>query len=187
MDRVRGTLKQRVILIGGCLAIMWLAEIADAVVFRGSLDRLGIYPRQVSGLPGIVFAPFLHGNFQHLMANTLPFITLGWLVMIRESTDFIMVTLLSTLLGGLGTWLFASNGYHIGASGVVFGYLGFLLARGYFDRHPLNIAISVLVAVLYSRVLWGLLPANGISWEGHLFGLLSGIAIAKFASPKHIS
>jgi membrane associated rhomboid family serine protease len=87
----------------------------------------------------------------------------------------------------LGTWLFASNGYHIGASGVVFGYLGFLLARGYFDRHPLNIAISVLVAVLYSRVLWGLLPANGISWEGHLFGLLSGIAIAKFASPKHIS
>jgi membrane associated rhomboid family serine protease len=164
------------------VGIMWGLEIIDVVLFGNRLDQLGIHPRQLSGLVGIPLAPFLHGDFRHLIANTVPFVTLGWLVMLRRTEDFWWVTIISVVVGGLGVWLFGGWGtVHIGASGVVFGYLGFLLLRGYFERSAGSILFSLMIFVLYGGLVWGILPwqQRGISWEAHLFGFLGGVLAAR--------
>ena len=165
------------------VVLLWSIEIADWLLFRGYLDQwLGIRPRTMAGLWGIIFAPFLHGNFGHLFANTLPLVTLSWLVMLRKTSDWVIVSIIAALCSGLGTWLIgASNSTHIGASGVIFGYFGFLLLRGYFERSFVAIAFSLLVTVLYGGLLFGTVPflnAPNISWEGHLFGFLGGVLAA---------
>ena len=105
-----------------CLAIFWIVEIADYLVFNGSLDSYGIQPHSLIGLRGIVFAPLLHGGFGHLIANSIPFLTLGWLTMIQETSDFYIVSIVSALIGGLGVWIFgAPNSVHIGASILLYG------------------------------------------------------------------
>lgn len=171
--------KAQVLILGTFVAIMWGVEILD-VVLGGTLDRYGIIPRTLIGLRGILFAPFLHGNFPHLIANTVPFLILGWLVMLRRTSDFFWVTAIVMVLGGLGTWLFApSFTVHIGASGVIFGYLGFLISRGYFERRFGSILFSFIVFALYGSLIWGVLPGQiGISWQGHLFGFIGGIIAA---------
>ncbi len=104
---------------------MWLVEIVDTSL-GGALDIYGIIPHNEIGLRGILFAPFLHGNFVHLAANTIPFLTLGWLIMLRETSDFFVVSGITMLVSGAGVWLTgAPDSIHIGASGVIFGYLGF--------------------------------------------------------------
>lgn len=185
MKEIVSELKSQVTILGSLIAVMWGIEILDESVFRHGLDIFGILPRQPIGLRGILFAPFLHTSFQHLIANTAPFVILGWLVMARSITDFVTVSLTCMVVGGLGTWAFGANGLHIGASGVIFGYLGFLLARCYFDRRLSSGAIALFVGATYGTVLWGVLPsAPGISWEGHLFGLLSGVLAAKLVNIK---
>ncbi|MGB3573849.1 MAG: rhomboid family intramembrane serine protease [Phormidesmis sp.] len=167
----------------GIVALLWVIEAVDLIFFNGALNNLGIRPRTVSGLWGILFAPFLHGNFAHLLANTIPLVSLGWLIMLRKSEDLIPVTIISALVGGFGTWLIGSPGVHIGASGVIFGYFGFLLLRGYFERSLVAIAFSLLVTFLYSGIIWGVLPSQpGISWEGHLCGFIGGIIAARLLS-----
>jgi membrane associated rhomboid family serine protease len=162
-----------------CVALAWVMELGDAIVPGDWLDSHGIVPRTWSGLWGIVFAPILHGGFAHLIANTVPFLTLGFLVLLRGLGTFIGVSLLVIVMGGLGVWAFARQGYHIGASGLIFGYIGYLLARGYFERSFGSLAVAVMVAVLYGGALWGILPGQrGISWEGHLFGFLAGVVTA---------
>ncbi len=163
------------------LAIMWVEEAIDFVL-HGALNQYGIVPRNVTGLRGIVFAPFLHANFTHLIANTLPFASLAWFVMLRRMRDFVIVSLMVMLIGGLGTWLIGpSYSVHIGASGVIFGYLGFLLARGFFERSWLAILLSLAVAFVYGGALWGVLPGQaGVSWQGHLFGFIGGVLAAKW-------
>lgn len=187
---IAGELKQQAVILGGFVVLLWIVEILDALVFRGALNQYGIRPRELSGLWGILFAPFLHGNFEHLIANTFPLVTLGWFVMVREISDFFIVTLFAAILGGLGTWLIGVSGsVHIGASGLVFGYLGFLLLRGYFERSVTSIALSLLVFVLYGSLIWGVLPNQpGISWEGHLFGFIGGAIAARLLAktqPSH--
>lgn len=187
----RQEIKTQAIILATFVAIFWLLEILDQFVFRGSLDYFGIIPHQVIGLRGILFAPFLHGNFPHLIANTVPFLILGWLVMLQETSDFFIVTGLTMLVGGLGVWLFAAPGStHIGASILIFGYLGFLLLRGYFQRNIPSILLSILVFLLYGGTIWGVLPSRpGISWQGHLFGFLGGVLAAKLIATekKHYS
>jgi membrane associated rhomboid family serine protease len=176
--------KAQVLILGGLVALMWGIEIVDRILL-GSLDIYGIIPRTLIGLRGILFAPLLHGNFAHLIGNTIPFVILGWLVMLRRTRDFFVVTPIVMLVGGLGTWLIGSPGVHIGASGVIFGYLGFLLSRGYFERSLTAIAFSIVVAVLYGGLIWGVIPGNpGISWEGHLFGFIGGIIAARLVAKK---
>ena len=177
----RQEIKTQAIILATFVAIFWLLEILDQFVFRGSLDIFGIIPHQVIGLRGILFAPFLHGDFPHLIANTVPLLILGWLVMLQETSDFFIVTGLTMLVGGLGVWLFAAPGsIHIGASILIFGYLGFLLLRGYFQRNIPSILLSILVFLLYGGTIWGVLPSRpGISWQGHLFGFLGGVLAAK--------
>ncbi|MCA1992835.1 MAG: rhomboid family intramembrane serine protease [Coleofasciculus sp. S288] len=178
-------LKTQVKVLGGFVAIMWILEIVDLVVFQGALNAYGILPRHLIGLRGILFAPFLHGNFAHLIANTIPFLTLGWFVMLRETSDFFVVTAITMLVSGLGVWLLGSPGLHIGASGVIFGYLGFLLLRGYFERNIPSILLSLIVGFLYGGTIWGVLPIQqGVSWEGHLFGFIGGILAARLLTRR---
>lgn len=173
-------LKNQATILGVMVALMWISEILDIFVFRHRLDVYGILPRNIIGLRGILFAPFLHGGFPHLIANTVPFITLGWLIMVRETREFFPVTVVIAIVGGLGVWLFGAPAYHIGASGLIFGYLGFLLLRGYFERSFSSIAIALVVFALYGGVLWGVLPSYpGVSWESHLFGFIGGGIAAK--------
>lgn len=187
----RQEIKTQAIILATFVAIFWLLEILDQFVFRGSLDYFGIMPHQVIGLRGLLFAPFLHGDFPHLIANTVPFLILGWLVMLQETSDFFIVTGLTMVVGGLGVWLFAAPGsIHIGASILIFGYLGFLLLRGYFQRNIPSILLSILVFLLYGGTIWGVLPSRpGISWQGHLFGFLGGVLAAKLIATekKHYS
>jgi membrane associated rhomboid family serine protease len=181
-DEERGILQEiqaQVTILGGLVLVAWAIELVDIFVFRQRLNLFGIYPRTLIGLRGIVFAPFLHGGIYHLVANTVPFVTLGWLIMLRRTSDFLIVSLISALVGGLGTWLFGRPSIHIGASGVIFGFLGYLLTRGWFERKPLSIALSLFVAIVYGSMIGGVLPVNGwVSWEGHLFGFLGGVAAA---------
>jgi membrane associated rhomboid family serine protease len=181
MKEVLGEIRTQILILLTLVGIMWGLEILDTFVFQHGLDTLGILPRQAIGLRGILFAPFLHGSFAHLAANTIPFIVLGWLIMAQSIKNFVIVSVTCMLVGGLGTWLFGATALHIGASGVIFGYLGFLLARYYFDRRLSSGIIALFVGCTYGSVLWGILPSlPGISWEGHLFGFASGILAARF-------
>jgi membrane associated rhomboid family serine protease len=166
----------------GFVAALWAIEIVDTFLLRGGLDYFGIRPRKLIGLRGVLLAPLLHGNLQHLAANTTPLLMLGWLVMLRGLPDFLGVTAFVWLVSGLGVWLFApTRSNHIGASGLVFGYFGFLLLRGYFERSFGAIAISVIVGLLYGSLIWSVLPIRrGMSWQGHLFGFAGGIVAAKY-------
>jgi membrane associated rhomboid family serine protease len=160
------------------LAVMWGSEIVD-VPLDGRLDRHGIAPRELSGLDGVLWAPFLHGGFGHLIANTLPFLVMGAVIALSGFRVFAQVTVIVGLISGLGVWLFGpDNTVHIGASGLVFGYLTYLLVRGFFARKLSYVLGGIVIFVIYGGVLWGLLPAPGVSWQGHLFGAIGGIAAA---------
>ena len=169
-------LKSGAVLIGVALLAMWVLELVDLLLLGGALDAYGIRPRSVEGLEGIVLSPFLHGGLAHLANNSVPFVVFGLMVFLGGLRNFVVTTLLSLFVGGLGVWLVgAPNTLHIGASGVVFGYLGYLLLRGYFSRSFGAILLSLLLVVLYGGALWGLLPIQtGVSWTAHLFGFLGG-------------
>jgi len=160
------------------VAVMWFSELVDAAT-SANLDQHGIIPREVDGLDGILWAPFLHGGFGHLVANTLPFLILGGAIALGSLERFFLVTVITMLVCGVGTWLTGPDyTVHIGASGVVFGYLTYLLSRGLFARHLGYLLGGVLVFFFYGGALWGLLPSPGVSWQGHLFGALGGILAA---------
>ncbi len=173
---IKQTLKSQAIILGGFILFIWLVEIVDWLFFRGALNNFGIRPREIGGLEGILFAPLLHGSFAHLMANTLPLLVLGWFVLLRGTRTFITVTLVVVLVSGLGTWLIGPTGTtHIGASGLVFGYFGYLLLNSWFERSLSAVLWAVGVFFLYGGLMWGVLPqGNGISWQGHLFGFIGG-------------
>jgi len=172
------------LILVGSLSVFWVVEIIDVVLPFWGLDQYGIRPRTERGLWGILASPFLHGGFDHLIGNSVPFLILGWLTMFRERWHFALVTVMAMLLGGLGVWTFGATGsVHIGASGVIFGYLGFLLLSGFFERRFGAILVSLGVGVAYGGLVWGVSPSRpGISWEGHLFGFLAGILAAYVAA-----
>ncbi|HEY1180033.1 MAG TPA: rhomboid family intramembrane serine protease [Phytomonospora sp.] len=159
--------------------LLWVLEALDYVL-PGDMDALGIVPRDVDGLTGIVLAPFLHAGFDHLAANTVPLLVLGILAALRGPVKFVVATAVIVLVSGVGVWLTAP-GYSVtvGASGVVFGYFGYVLGRGLFDRRLLDIAVAAVVVLVYGSIVWGVLPGQaGVSWQGHLFGLVGGVLAA---------
>jgi membrane associated rhomboid family serine protease len=170
-------------LMSGVVALLWVAEIVDAVVFDGGLDKFGIHPRSGFGLVGVVTSPLLHGDFGHLASNTVGLLMFGTLVALWSRREFALVALASVLVGGLGVWLIGEgNSNHIGASGVVFGYFGYVLARGWYERKFWSITVSIFIALMFGGLLAGAVPGLagwGISWEGHLFGLLGGVLVAR--------
>lgn len=183
------TLRDQALTVFGLLGVMWVSELADFLLpFQA--DQWGIRPRTVAGLAGIPLAPFLHGGFGHLIANSVPFIVLGGIVMISGRALFWAVTAFVTLAGGFGVWLLApSHSIHIGASGLIFGYLGFLLSRGLFERSIGWVVAGALLLMAYGGMIWGVLPGQpGVSWQGHLFGFIAGImgAWALFQKDRRI-
>lgn len=163
----------------GFVALLWAVEIADAVM-AGSLDRNGIEPRSQEGLWGILAAPLLHGGWTHLESNSGPLLVLGFLVAVVSTARWLAVMAWSWLVSGLGVWLVGpSNSITLGASGLVFGLLGYLLVAGFLERSPTRILVSVGVFLLYGTVLLGVLPGvPGVSWQGHLFGAVGGVVAA---------
>jgi membrane associated rhomboid family serine protease len=175
------TVLKRLTPILALAAICWLVFLVNNVLLGGRLDQYGIRPRQISSLPGVVFAPFLHASYQHLAANTLPLLVLGGILCARSRGEFIIVTAAGILLGGGLTWLFArsaNHACHIGASGLIFCYFGYLASLAYFHRTFGTLCLSVVCILGYGGLVWGLVPTStAISWESHLGGLVAGAAV----------
>jgi membrane associated rhomboid family serine protease len=177
VGRIGSGVKLLVALVG----LMWLSEVVDTAL-HGRLDQYGIVAREPHGLFGILTAPFLHLGFGHLISNTLPLVTLGALIAISGARRLFSVTAIVVTIGGLGTWLVSPpHSVTIGASGLVFGYAAYLITRGIFNRRIGQVLIGVIVVLVWgSALLGGLLPQDGISWQGHLFGGIAGILAAWF-------
>jgi len=173
------------------VALLYLVELIDQLT-GGKLDNNGIRPLKTDGLWGIIFAPVLHANWAHLMANTIPLLVLGFLMTLAGLARFAWATVIIWVLGGLGTWLIGNVGSscgptdHIGASGLIFGYLAFMLVFGLFVRRIWNIVIGLVVFFAYGGVLLGAMPVlhqcGGVSWQGHLCGALAGVVAAYMLS-----
>jgi membrane associated rhomboid family serine protease len=166
-------------LLAAIVILMWVVEVINTLD-SNKLDGDGIYPRNLGRLWGIVTAPFIHQSFAHLIANTIPFVFMGLIVALRGAAGLLAVTAIVIVLGGLGTWLIApSHSITIGASGVVFGYATYLLARGFFDRSVLELLTGALVGVIWGgALLASLVPHYGVSWQGHASGAIAGIVAA---------
>ncbi|HEX4033262.1 MAG TPA: rhomboid family intramembrane serine protease [Solirubrobacteraceae bacterium] len=179
----RAALYEGAAVIGGLIAVMWLLQIINAIDGQ-ALDGDGIHPRSLAGLPGIISAPFLHAGFGHLIGNSIPLVILGLVIAAAGARRVVEVTLVVLAIAGLGTWLTGpSHTSTIGASGLVFGYAGFLVARGFFTRSFGALAIGVAVALLFGVSLASdLVPQSGVSWQDHLFGAIGGIAAARLVS-----
>ena len=169
------------IVIGVAVALLWLIELVDQLT-RGSLDALGIHAWQVSSLPAVFIAPWLHVDWAHLGANTLPFAVLGFLVMIGGALRAALSTLWSVVTSGLFAWLLSPpNTVTIGASGLIFGWLTYLLTRGLFARDGKQILLAVVIFLVYGGILWGVFPTQvGVSWQAHLGGAVGGVLAAWF-------
>ena len=173
------------------VALLYLVELIDQLMGH-SLDANGIRPDQTDGLWGIIFAPVLHANWQHLAANTVPLLVLGFFVTLAGMSRFVWATAIIWILGGFGTWLIGNVGSscgptdHIGASGLIFGYLAFLLVFGIFVRKFWDIVIGLVVLFLYGGVLLGAMPVlhqcGVVSWQGHLSGAVAGVVAAYLLS-----
>jgi membrane associated rhomboid family serine protease len=173
-DRNRGF-----IFVVAMVALMWLVEVFDAV--GGNPDAEGIRPRDPDGLVGVVASPFLHGSWGHLIGNTVPFVVLGLAIAIGGLARVAAVTGIVALVGGLGTWLTApSNSIVIGASGLIFGYATYLIARGIYTRRAWHLVGGLFVLAVYGTTLaFGLVPTPGVSWQAHLFGGIGGVVAAR--------
>ena len=173
------------------VALLYLVEIVDQLSGH-KLDRNGIRPLETDGLWGVLFAPLLHADWQHLFANTIPLLVLGFLVTLAGMGRFVWATAIIWILGGLGTWLIGDLGgcrletNHIGASGLIFGWLTFLLLFGWFTRHLWQIVVGLAVLFVYGGILWGAVPVldrcGGVSWQGHLCGAIAGVLAAYWLS-----
>lgn len=185
-------------MVGGATVIcfvvlLYIIEAYDSVTGHG-LDRNGIRPLETDGLTGIIFAPLLHADWQHLIANTGPALVLGFLVSLAGMARFVYATAIVWIVGGFGTWLIGNIGAptyngvvvetnHIGASGLIFGWLTFLLVFGFFTRNVLEITIGIMVLFVYGSILLGVLPGTfGVSWQGHLCGAVAGVIAAYMLS-----
>ncbi|WP_188547611.1 rhomboid family intramembrane serine protease [Rhodococcoides trifolii] len=167
------------LLTASFVALLYVIEAVD-VATGLRLDNAGIEPREVDGLRGIAFAPLLHHGWDHLFANTGPILVLGFVVMMSGIGRGLAATAVIWIVGGFGTWLTGGAlSIHVGASGLVFGWLAYLIVRGVFTRSLLQLLLGVLVLLVYGSVLWGVLPGQeGISWQGHLFGAVGGVIAA---------
>jgi membrane associated rhomboid family serine protease len=185
------SVKLRVLALALFISLLWFVRAIDSLLPDGfSAAGVGIVPRTSSGLEGIVIAPFVHANWDHLIANSLPLAVLGALILLRGLTEFIFALITSVLISGLGTWVFGEgNAEHIGASGVILGFIGFLLFRCAFDRRLSTLLITLIVAILYGAgVGTSLIPDTDVSWSGHFFGFVGGFIAARLRyqpAPRH--
>lgn len=172
-------------------AVVWAIELIDLFLLGSRLDVLGIHPRTWFGLIGIPLMPFLHGGIAHVLSNTLPFLVLGWIMIQAEKKRFLGVSLAIILLGGIGTWLIGGIGsdrpeIHVGASGLIYGYFGYVMVRAFLEKRLIWIITGLLVGFFFGGMIFGVIPLqqDGVSWEGHLCGLLAGAWIGRCRTVK---
>ncbi len=173
------------LLTGGFVALLWVLEIVDAAT-GNPLDAYGVQPRSDDGLVGVALAPMLHFGFDHLVSNTVPVLVLGFLSLATGIARGLAATAIIWLVGGLGVWVLAQPGSnHAGASVLIFGWIVYLVVRGFLNRRPTEILIGVAVFLLYSGALLGVLPGQpGVSWQGHLFGAVGGFVAARVLTTR---
>jgi membrane associated rhomboid family serine protease len=176
---------QAAVVIGLFTALLWVIEIVDAAT-DNRLDQYGVRPRTDEGLLGILLAPLLHGGWDHLSANSGPLLVLGFLALAAGLLRGLVATAVIWVVGGVGVWLVAGSGTnHIGASGLVFGFLVYVVVRGVVNRRLWEIVLGAIVLFIYGGVLWGVLPGQpGVSWQGHLFGAVGGAIAAVVVSHR---
>jgi len=173
------------LITGGFVVLLWVLEMLDTVSGH-ALDPYGVQPRSEDGLVGIAAAPLLHFGFGHLVGNTVPVLVLGFLTLATGIARGLAATAIIWVVGGLGVWVFAQPGSnHAGASVLIFGWIVFLVARGFLNRRPSEILIGVAVFLVYSGALLGVLPGQpGVSWQGHLFGAIGGVLAARVLTSR---
>lgn len=158
------------------LVTFWLGFVMSRLF--PPLLLLGIIPRHLRGLPGIVFAPFLHADFNHLFFNSVPLLVLSNFILLHGMDYYLEVSFLITILSGFALWCFGKPGIHIGASGLITGYWGFLIANVYYQQSLTTIILALISIYYFAGIFFGIFPSKkGVSWEGHLFGLLAGLAV----------
>ncbi len=162
----------------GFVAIIWLVEIVNLISGR-ALGRLGLFPRRISGLPGVIFSPFLHNGIAHVALNTIPMLVLGGLAILINGKLFVETSIFIIIAAGAALWLLGRPVRHAGASLLIFGYFGFLASNGLVDRTVMPVVVSIATVLLYGGILWLAAPTRkSVSWEGHLFGLIAGVFAA---------
>lgn len=176
-------LAQAGIVVGGFAVLLYLIEFADRLL-PADLEMNGIIPRSVDGLDGIIWSPLLHGEWAHLIGNSVPLLVFAFLAMANGLSQWIMVTATIWLVSGIGVWLTSPDGtVTIGASGLCFGWLLYLLVRGLFNRSIMQLGVAAVLLAYWGTTLLGVLPGDtGISWQGHLFGAIGGVLAAWFAA-----
>ena len=169
------------------IGLIWLVSLLELSGLTFNLIPK-LLPRSVTGILGIFSMPFLHGSIFHLLSNTLPMIVFSFLLSLKGNMYYLRVTILIIIISGIMLWFMGRGSYHIGASGLVFGYFGFIMMRTYYSPSVTTIAIALGVLMLYGGLIFGILPRSGpISWEGHLFGLIAGVIVARLGKNKALS
>jgi len=174
------------IVMGTVAVLLWVVQFANAADHY-QLDRFGVRPREVDGLWGLVTMPFLHAGYGHLLSNTIPLVLIGWVVLLAGVRTWAVVTAIVVVGGGALTWLVGpGDSLIVGASGLVFGWLGYLLARAYFSRRLKWIAVAVLVLVFFGTLLFGLFPTlnSNVSWQAHVCGFVAGVGAGALLHPR---
>jgi membrane associated rhomboid family serine protease len=173
-------LRDAVVLMVAFIAVIWILQVFNWAAGYRLDSEFGVLPQHVSRLPEIFTAPFLHFSWQHIEGNTVPLFVLGVLAAYRSLTKFLLATLIIAVTSGLAVWLFQSgNELTVGASGLIFGYFGYVVIRGFIDRNLFDIGVGVVAGALYWTILQVAIPGTpGISWIGHLGGLLGGVIAA---------
>ena len=165
------------------IALCWAVFILNNLILNGHLNQYGIRPRHIGSLLGVLWSPFLHSSFRHLAANTLPLALLGIILCLRARSEFAIATVAGLIFSGALTWLIGRNAYHIGASGLIFCFFGYLASLAFFERKLGTLLLSILCILGYGGIVRGILPtSSAVSWEGHLAGFISGISLACFLS-----
>jgi membrane associated rhomboid family serine protease len=176
--------KKNLYWILGFVVLIWVIELINFSIGH-RLSDWGILPRTLKGLKGIPLSPFLHASLIHVIMNTIPLAVLGGFVILHGRQIFFEISIIIILVSGTTLWLFGRSSYHVGASGLIFGYFGYLVLRAWYDRSLKSFIIAFATVFLYGGIIWGLLPTfSRISWEGHLFGLLAGILAARLEKTK---
>ena len=174
------------VLMVGFAGVLWVVQVLNAID-KYRLDRFGVKPRELDGLWGVGTMPFLHSSYGHLLSNTIPVVLIGWVLMLAGLNTWAMVTGLVVVGGGLLTWLVApGDTVIVGASGLVFGWLGYLLARAYFSRRLRWIVVAVLVLIFFGTLLFGLFPTinSDVSWQAHICGFVAGVGAGALLHPR---
>lgn len=166
-------------------ALLWVVQVVNSADHY-QLDRFGLRPREVGGLWGVLTMPFLHASYDHLLSNTIPVVAIGWILLLSGLRVWLTVSAIVVVVGGMLTWLVGPHGLVVGASGLVFGWLGYLLARAYFSRRVKWIVTAVLVLLFFGSLLFGLFPTlhSGVSWQAHLCGFAAGVGAGALLHPR---